>query len=44
MISAEKIAKILRADKNTVSAVASGEILDKIVEENEKIIKEKLEF
>jgi len=52
MTSVEKIAKILRADKDTISTIqnvmgekySSGKygVLDKIVEENTRIIKEKL--
>jgi len=40
----EKIARILRIDKKTVESVASASVLDKIVKENDKKIKEKLEI
>ena len=41
MISAEKIARILKTDENIIEAAVSADVLGKIVEENEKKIKEK---
>jgi len=42
--SVEKIARVLRADKDTILSIGREDILDEIVRQNENIIAEKLKF